>query len=128
MSMVGMLVPLKGGIGSMFYPPEGKDYKWYILTIGGLYATYHLLREPETTIDDVTYTLRPLTARKKVWFGCGPPPRMHSLARFGLGIGSSWLIAGLGPGGLDSWNLLMKGITVLLGCTPRIPNHQFSIC
>ena len=26
-------------------------YKWYILPIGGLYATYHLLREPETTID-----------------------------------------------------------------------------
>ena len=27
-------------------------YKWYILPIGGLYATYHLLGEPETTIDD----------------------------------------------------------------------------
>ena len=26
-------------------------YKWYILPIGGLYATYHLLREPETAID-----------------------------------------------------------------------------
>ncbi len=25
-------------------------YKWYILPIGGLYATYHLLGEPETTI------------------------------------------------------------------------------
>ena len=24
------LVPLKGGIGSIFHPPEGKDYKWYI--------------------------------------------------------------------------------------------------
>ncbi len=32
-------------------PPEGKDYKWSILPIGGLYATYHLLGEPETTID-----------------------------------------------------------------------------
>ena len=30
-------------------------YKWYILPIGGLYATYHLLGEPETTIE---YTLR----------------------------------------------------------------------
>ena len=29
-SMVGKLVPLKGGIGSIFHPPEGKDYKWYI--------------------------------------------------------------------------------------------------
>jgi len=28
-------------------------YKWYILPIGGLYITYHLLREPETTIDFV---------------------------------------------------------------------------
>ncbi len=26
-------------------------YKLYILTIGGLYDTYHLLREPKTTID-----------------------------------------------------------------------------
>ena len=26
-------------------------YKWYILAIGGLYATYHLLGEPETAID-----------------------------------------------------------------------------
>ena len=26
-------------------------YKWYILPIGGLYAAYHLLGEPETTID-----------------------------------------------------------------------------
>ena len=24
---------------------------WYILPIGGLYATYHLLGEPKTTID-----------------------------------------------------------------------------
>ena len=28
-------------------------YKWYILPIGGLYITYQLLREPETTIDVV---------------------------------------------------------------------------
>ena len=28
-------------------------YKWYILPIGGLHATYHLLGEPETTIDPV---------------------------------------------------------------------------
>ena len=26
-------------------------YKWYILLIGGLYATYHLLGEPETTVE-----------------------------------------------------------------------------
>ena len=28
-------------------------YKWYILPIGGLYATYHLLREPKTTIESM---------------------------------------------------------------------------
>ena len=38
-SMVVELVPLKGGLGSIFHPPEGKDYKWYILPIAGLYAT-----------------------------------------------------------------------------------------
>ena len=47
-------------MGSVAYnPPEGKDYKWYIsgiyLPIGGLYATYHLLREPETTIEYTHY-------------------------------------------------------------------------
>ena len=26
-------------------------YKWYILPIGGLYGTYHLLREPGNSID-----------------------------------------------------------------------------
>ena len=29
------LVPVKGGIGSIFDPPEGKDYKWYI---SGIYC------------------------------------------------------------------------------------------
>ncbi len=44
-----------GSINSCFSvaynPPEGKDYKWYILPIGGLVAIYHLLGEPETTIE-----------------------------------------------------------------------------
>ncbi len=39
------LVPLKGGIGSLFHPLA------FFLPIWGLYATYHLLGEPETTID-----------------------------------------------------------------------------
>ena len=33
-------------------------YKWYILPIGGLYATYHLLGEPETTIELRSFYLR----------------------------------------------------------------------
>ncbi len=52
--MVVEMVPLKGGIGSIL-TPQKVIYKWYILPIGGLYATYHLLGEPETTTD--LYTL-----------------------------------------------------------------------
>ena len=35
-------------------------HKWYILPIGGLYATYHLLGEPETTIEGVRHPSRTL--------------------------------------------------------------------
>ena len=58
MSMVGMLVPLKGGIGGIVHPPIGSIYHLYttyILPSGGLYATYHLLGEPEKTIDYVIF-------------------------------------------------------------------------
>ena len=41
----------KGGIGSILHPPKGKDYKWYILPIGRLYATYHPLQEPEKSVE-----------------------------------------------------------------------------
>ena len=34
---------------------------------------------------------------------------------------SSWLIGGLGPSGLDSWDPLMKGIGVLRDTPVRIP-------
>ena len=55
-SMVVELVPVKGGMGSKVHPPIGRKNATYITLIvlaepGGLYATYHLLREPETTID-----------------------------------------------------------------------------
>ena len=48
-----LLVPVKGGIGSIFDPPEGKDYKWHFsCQLGdGLCHRSHLLREPKTTID-----------------------------------------------------------------------------
>ena len=36
---------------------------------------------------------------------------------------NAYIIVGLGPGGLDSWNPLMKGI-VTKRCSPRIPNHR----
>ncbi len=43
------LVPLKGGRWHII--PQLAVYTTYILPIGGLYVTYHLLGEPETTID-----------------------------------------------------------------------------
>ena len=39
-----------------YNPPISSIYPTYILPSGGLYATYHLLREPETTIDILLYT------------------------------------------------------------------------
>ena len=42
------LVPLKGGRWHII--PQLAVYTTYILPFGGLYATYHLLGEPETTI------------------------------------------------------------------------------
>ena len=55
--MVVEMVPLKGGIGSIFGPPgSARTVKWYIFVVytanwGMDYATYHLLGEPETTIE-----------------------------------------------------------------------------
>ena len=55
-SMVGMLVPLKGGIGGIVHPPIGRKNATYIPLIvlafwGVKNATYHLLGEPEKTIE-----------------------------------------------------------------------------
>ena len=49
------LVPVKGGLGGIVHPPIGRKNTTYILPSGGLHATYHLLGEPETTID-LTFT------------------------------------------------------------------------
>ncbi len=49
-SMVVEMVPLKGGRWHII--PQLAVYTTYILPSGGLYATYHLLGEPETTIDN----------------------------------------------------------------------------
>ena len=48
------LVPLKGGRWHII--PQLAVYTTYILPSGGLYATYHLLREPETTIEETPKT------------------------------------------------------------------------
>ena len=42
-------VPVKGGRD--YITPQKAIYKWYILPIGGLYATYHPLKEPEKSIE-----------------------------------------------------------------------------
>ena len=48
--------------------PQKAIYKWYILPIGGLYATYHLLGEPETTIDSMgPWIMREVTRGVKEW-------------------------------------------------------------
>ena len=54
--MVVEMVPVKGGIGGIVNPPIGNIYYLYTTyspcrTWGVKKATYHLLREPETTID-----------------------------------------------------------------------------
>ena len=44
-------------------------YKWYILPIGWLYITYHLVREPETAIDlriDASAIITPLSVQRLV--------------------------------------------------------------
>ena len=46
------LVPLKGGRWHTI--PQLEVYTTYILPSGGLYATYHLLGEPETTIEEAS--------------------------------------------------------------------------
>ena len=49
------LVPLIGGRYHDNHPIGNIQvvYKWYILPIGDLYITYHLLREPGNSIDNV---------------------------------------------------------------------------
>ena len=54
------MVPLIGGIGSIFHPPQkagtisGIEVA-FCLPIGGLYATYHLFMEPERAIDYIFF-------------------------------------------------------------------------
>ena len=45
------LVPIKGGLGSIWGPPEGKDYKWYISGIFPANWGMDYAREPEKSIE-----------------------------------------------------------------------------
>ena len=56
-------------------------YKWYILPIGRLYATYHLLGEPEATIDKrVVFKYREMICQCVVHIPDLPDVRVFLLA------------------------------------------------
>ncbi len=62
-------------------------YKWFILPIGGLYATYHLLGEPETTIDFrlLAQTLPLESACQLLVHALSSRPLLHQAAVTGRG-------------------------------------------
>ena len=64
--MVVEMVPLKGGIGSIFHPPKGKDYKWYV---SGIFPA-------NWGMDYATYLPPFRGTRNNHWFN--QPPKCHS--------------------------------------------------
>ena len=69
-------------------------YKWYILPIGGLYGTYHLLREPGNSIDlfsglisDVNIYIYTLELVCPLFWGFNPPKRRP----FAMNTGVIWV-------------------------------------
>ena len=65
-----------------YTPPEGNIwvvYKWYILPIGGLYAIYHLLGEPEATIEKRSQVAQKTNGIQWSQFHYNP---QYSLGRF----------------------------------------------
>ena len=105
------LVPLTGGIGGIVNPPIGRKNTTYIPLIvlakpgGWLYATSHLLGEPETTIDcvcvcwktqlrhvDQPFSLHP----KRLWLANGSiiDLRRGERSEF-FGGGKNWDLGGL---------------------------------
>ena len=77
----------------LFLVPQKAIYKWYILPIGGLYATYHLLGEPETTIETAGVFFLPLgifSFRKGVFLSLGcffPNKQKQNVVRFKKQLG-----------------------------------------
>ena len=57
-------------------------YKWYILPIGGLYATYHLLGEQETTIDLIGDPYNGLSESPYNWVVFDPLYTLNNLFLF----------------------------------------------
>ena len=96
-------------------------YKWYILPIGGLYATYHLLREPETTIEKPDL----------LFFPADTPPKNNMLLKKGtilkrkfrlptMNFQDILVLRGI-PGYLEKTHLLPKMITHI---TPRLMQQK----
>ena len=56
-------------------------YTTYILPSGGLYATYHLLREPETTIEKITLPETNIAPENRPSQKETSIPTIHFLAR-----------------------------------------------
>ena len=85
------LVPLIGG--RWYIITQLAIYKWYILPIGWLYITYHLLGEPETNIDYSVFFVTLVSDVRKVnrWFPF--PPRLCEDAKSVYLFPSMWLIA-----------------------------------
>ena len=74
--------PIKGGIGSIFYPPKGKDHKWYILYIPLIYHLYIAIMYCQLGDKKITdpiwnpgskynYWIRQRCAEKFVWLYYG---------------------------------------------------------
>ena len=85
------LVPLKGGRWHII--PQLAVYTTYILPSGGLYNPYHLLREPETTIELISRTLE-LGKNAEYFRFLFPGKEVYSLPQMlhGTGISmNSWL-------------------------------------
>ena len=60
-------------------------YKWYILPIGWLYGTYHLLREPETAIEvtkDLHFWVQNLHLQGCKWYLSTLPPSQKKTTLF----------------------------------------------
>ena len=100
--MVGMLVPLTGGVG---YVANRPSPNWQVLY--HLYTTYspcrtwgvicyrsHLLGEPETTIDNDDVYSKYIVTQLNQLYPTPPPPFMYllSLQLVSLPIRGGWLL------------------------------------
>ena len=113
-----------------YNPPIGSIYHLYttyILPSGGLYATYHLLGEPETTIEHWAWLvkhLQPEQAEPSNWLGrlnCWGLQKTRAGWRF---RGHGWCQASgphqqLAQGILHKQDILFRNLNLMSSHTPR---------